>query len=317
MSARKIPRHIQITRFSRRRWCVVFPLGTERGRISDRVFPCRFRCLAVLLLLLLGLGSDRVAEAGPWTQDVGVWQLILTGERYESDEYWDDAGTLRDAGGRFTKNEGRLYVEYGWNERNTLLLEVPYTSVEKDRRGMDGLSGNGVGDVKIGWRGRLFRTDWETASWQIMVGLAAYDAEVPLPLGLGRTFVDLRYLWGRTWPRNGGYAYLAVEAGGRFFEGDEPAQFRLEAIWYHPFSAAWGVALAVNGVESRFVESRVDASGSLMYLGHNRWKVGVGPVLDLGEGKSLKLTYWKDLSGSGTGKGASLEFAFAMTLGRN
>jgi hypothetical protein len=269
----------------------------------------------VFFLLLLGLGFDRVAEAGPWTQDAGVWQLIFTGEHYESDEYWDDVGSLRDAGGRFVKNEGRLYVEYGWNEKNTFLLEVPYTFVKKDQRGMDGLSGNGVGDIKMGWRGRLFRTDWETASWQILVGLAPYNAEAPLSLGLGKTFVDLRYLLGRTWRKNGGYAYFAVEMGGRFFEGDEPAQFRLEAIWYHPFSAAWGVALAVNGVESRFVEAREDASGRVTFLGHSLWKSGVGPVFDLGEGKSLKLTYWKDFAGSGTGKGASLELAFAMTLG--
>ncbi len=271
----------------------------------------RPRAIGGLFPVVLVLACVSAAHAGAWTQPQGALNMTVTVARYESSWYWDEQRESKKAlDGAFSKTEARLYMEYGMTDRYTAILNLPWKRQEK--ASPSDLSDSGVGDIEIGLRRRLWNRGSEAAALQLLFGVpAGYDDRIPVALGTGNRYADLRYVWSRSWPLRGGYGYVNLEAGYRAFDGDEPNQFRFDGILYTPLSSSWGVQLALNVEESDHIARPNPADPTGPKRGHRLWKAGFGPVVHLAGGYSLSLIVYRDILGAYTGEGTNVELSIS------
>ena len=274
----------------------------------------RRRAIDGLLPIAFVLAFASAVHAGAWTQPEGALNMAVTFARYESSWYWDEQRESKKAlDGAFSKTEARLYLEYGLTDRYTAILNFPWKRQEKGSP--SDLSDSGVGDIEIGLRRRLWNRGSEAAAVQLVFGIpAGYDDRIPVALGSGNRYADLRYVWGRSWPLRGGYGYVNLEFGYRAFDDDEPNQFRMDGILYAPLSPSWGMQLALNVEESEHIARPDPADPAAPRRGHRLWKAGIGPVLHLAGGWSLSLIVYRDVLGAYTGEGTNVELSIWTTF---
>ncbi len=263
------------------------------------------------MLSVLALAS--AVHAGAWTQPKGALNMTVTFGSYESSWYWDEQSESKKASdGAFSKTEARLYMEYGLTDRYTAILNLPWKRQEK--ASPSDLSKSGVGDIEVGVRRRFWQRGNEAAALQLMFGIpAGYDDRIPVALGTGNRYADLRYVWGRSWALRGGYGYVNLEAGYRAFDDDEPNQLRFDGILYTPLSPSWGMQLALNVEESEHIARLDPADPTGPRRGHRLWKAGLGPVIHLAGGYSLSLIVYRDVLGDFTGEGTNVELSISTT----
>ena len=85
-------------------------------------------------------------------------------------------------------------------------------------------------------------------------------------LGEGNTYLDLRYLWGKSYEEKGRYGYYSLEAGIRcFLEGNEVDQFRFDGTWFHPFSSVWGFQATLSAIESFSISTSPGRKGFSLF----------------------------------------------------
>jgi len=249
--------------------------------------------------------------AAAWVQPYGETFFSFSMSDYESGWYWDEEGTRQKSGdGAYRKREWKLYIEHGLTEETTLLFALPWQRAEK--LAPSNLSESGFHDLEIGMRRRLWARGFETASWQALVGLpAGYDTEKPFRLGDGNTYLDLRYLWGRSYEMSGRYGYISLEGGIRhFLEGVEVDQFRMDGTWFHPFAKKWGVHSTFSVIEGFSISSDPGRNGFSL------WKAGAGVVFSPTDQTDILLRNIWDFAGKNTGDGSNLELVFSTRIGR-
>ncbi len=261
------------------------------------------------LALLLGYASSSFAAA--WVQPYGETYMSLAFSEYRSDWYWDEAGERkRSNDGTYRKREIKFYTEHGLTEDTTLILSLPWQRAEKLEP--SDLSETAFHDIEFGMRRRLWARGFETASWQLVLGLpSGYNVDKFFRLGEGNTYLDLRYLWGKSYEEKGRYGYYSLEAGIRcFLEGNEVDQFRFDGTWFHPFSSVWGFQATLSAIESFSISSSPGRKGFSLF------KAGAGIVYSFSSGTEIMLRNTWDISGKNTGDGSNLELVFSTQIGR-
>ncbi len=273
-----------------------------------RALLCGFWTLA-MFFLFEDDGSSAFAAA--WVQPRGETYISLAFSEYRSDWFWDEGGDRRRSeDGTYRKREIKLYVEHGLTENTTLLFALPWQKAEKLEP--SDLSEQDFHDVEIGIRRRLWARGFETASWQLLLGIpSGYATDKPFRLGDANTYLDVRYLWGRSYEEKGRYGYVSLEGGLRhFLEGNEVDQFRFDGTWFHPFSATWGFQATLSAIESFSISTAPGRNGFSLL------KAGVGMVYSLSPTTEIMLRNTWDLSGKNTGDGSNLELVFSTRIGR-
>ncbi len=279
--------------------------------MKNRWLPSRTFLATWLLVFALPCFSPPPVLAAAWVQPEGETYLSLSVSEYESGWFRDVSGRRRKSeDGAYRKLEWKFYLEHGLTPETTLIFALPWQRAQK--LAPSNFSESAFHDMEIGFRRKLWARGVETASWQLIAGIpAGYSTEKPFRLGDGNKYLDLRYLWGRSYERIGRYGYISLEAGIRhFLDGEAVDQFRFDGTWFHPFSQKWGSQITFSGIEGFSIS---DAPGR---NGFSLWKAGAGVVFSVSSYSDVTLRNTWDIAGKNTGDGSNLELIFGARIGR-
>ncbi len=250
--------------------------------------------------------------AAAWVQPEGETYISLALSEYQSGWFWDEEGDRKKSGdGTYRKREIKLYMEHGLTEETTLIFALPWQRAEKLEP--SDLSEQDFHDVEIGIRRRLWARGFETASWQLLLGVpSGYTTDSPFRLGDGNTYLDLRYLWGWSYEeQKDRYGYVSLEGGVRhFLEGNEVDQFRFDGTWFHPTSSKLGFQATLSAIQGFSISTAPGRNGFSLFKG------GAGIVYSLSSATEIMLRNTWDLTGKNTGDGSNLELVFSTRFGR-
>jgi len=129
----------------------------------------------ILLPLFLLLVQALQAQSG-WTRTAGGFYLQTDVSVFSSDDYYTVDGMLFSSDTRFRSQALKIYSEYGWTERLTLLGSFP---VLKSNSFNTTDRVTGVGDIRLGAKYGLLK--------QIPVSIAV---EAEIPTGDGTSFAQ-------------------------------------------------------------------------------------------------------------------------------
>ena len=175
-------------------------------------------CFAAGILTCLGGLRDQ-ALAGAWSQPKGHYYAKLSGILYTSDEVYNDMG-VRQAQGMdndsFDGTQGFLYVEYGLQDRLTIIGQVN-AGVLASMNDLVKSETTGIGDFDIGAKYQLVDGPIVLTPFVTMKIPTGYNEHYDPPMGTGNADLELRLLAARSlYPLP---LYIGVESGYRFRKG--------------------------------------------------------------------------------------------------
>lgn len=238
------------------------------------------RCVPLLLSFLVAISFSNLCSAAAWVLPENQTQITVKSYYSFSDDYINKRGkSARSPFGDVTIRETIFTLEKGLTNKDTLIMNIPYSDVYTSNYGFSGISrrSTGVGNIDIGLRHGIKTKGATVTSWQILAGIPTYDRKSHPALNFGSTYIDANYLVGHVFPVHKLYAYTNLELGVRI-KGDGMAdQFRYTYQYYHPMSKNWGLTGGIGGVYS--------LNGS--YNKEPEWRYD---VMRLGFGPSIKST---------------------------
>jgi hypothetical protein len=181
----------------------------------------RFTVLFYAFIYVLTASS--VSYAGAWTMPDGKAYIKVSANAYDSDEHYNADGDAVDfeANGTFEDRNVGLYVEYGVNDRLSLVYSGAYKFLKKKDDQVK-QEFNGLSDMDLALKYRLMNNRAGVVSVQGLVKVPeAYDEdEVMLP-GNAQYDYEIRLMYGRSlYPAVPGY--FNVEGAYRLRD-DAPA----------------------------------------------------------------------------------------------
>lgn len=190
-----------------------------------------FEKVNVLLIALFSIFICSVTAAncfaGAWTMPKGELYARFALNYYTADQNYDEDGDRVDfeQNGDFYDVNGSAYVEYGWLNRVTLIVNTSYKYLEYENDDMTSES-YGLADIDLAVRYLLYHGSSNAISIQGLLKVPeAYDESDDVPLGNGQYDLELRILYGQSlYPMIPGYCNF--EAGYRFRREEPADEFR-------------------------------------------------------------------------------------------
>lgn len=267
----------------------------------------------VLAGCLWGIGLSGSGLAGAWAQEPGRGLAILQYYFYTTDTGFTDGWHSRrfGNGGRFTKNELNLYLEYGLIDRLTLIGNFFLDSVvnESDTTREANF---GPADQEVGLRYQF--VDRVPQSLQLTVKIPGpyYIDDVPA-LGNGQTDVELAYYIGTSFKVFDLYGFIDAGVGYRLRTGPPADEFR----WYfnagfplHPKVDLIFESQGIHGLGNEQPQivgenillttdfSLIKVGASLVFRPIEDWAIQAGPYFHVagratGAGGGFKVAIWR------------------------
>ncbi len=270
-------------------------------------------CFAAGILTCLGGLRDQ-ALAGAWSQPKGHYYAKLSGILYTSDEVYNDMG-VRQAQGMdndsFDGTQGFLYVEYGLQDRLTIIGQVN-AGVLASMNDLVKSETTGIGDFDIGAKYQLVDGPIVLTPFVTMKIPTGYNEHYDPPMGTGNADLELRLLAARSlYPLP---LYIGVESGYRFRKGEYSNQI--------PYFVELGatpqpklfVKGYVAGVDTRVgSEESIGEVGNLQVSEGNFAKMGINGAYNLTGRLWIDILAERTFDGENVGAGVSWGFGVSYS----
>ncbi|MDT8449646.1 MAG: transporter [Wenzhouxiangellaceae bacterium] len=172
------------------------------------------------LIMCLGL-LPRPAESAAWTRPEGSALLSFPVTYSTADEAFDEDGDRQDVP-EFDLIEISPFFEYGLLDSLTFGLQPKYRFVEVETEEGDDVSNDGLAEVDVSLRKRLWGEGDAAFSFQTLVKVPLRSNEGdPAALGRDQYDVDLSLLYGNRHRMSAGTLFYNVDFGYRF-RAEEP-----------------------------------------------------------------------------------------------
>ena len=301
--------------------------------------------LSTSLLLILMTTS---VWAGAWTMPQGKLYTRLAYSEYDSQRFFNENGTThayspnehakaikRDKLPRdfdYDEQTWSLYAEYGLFDALTLIGSVDYKETEWTYQAGPGTASesvdktaksSGLGDINIGLRYRLLKTDSGVLSLQGLYKTGeAYDEEdqdytAEIQRGDGQEDFELKLQYGQSlYPLVPGY--MNAEAGYRWRSQGYSDEFR------------YLIEAGVDITKALYLRSKLDGTanfgngdsgpeGKLTEIDSNPYEIDLGKLeitcgYKVTSQIAVEASYYKELYGASTTQGETYSLAIAATL---
>ncbi|MDH4322161.1 MAG: transporter [Desulfobulbaceae bacterium] len=265
-------------------------------------------CVAIFGLLFCGLFSfASQAAAGAWMRSEGESHYSATLDYSASTDYWDSDGVRRDAGHRFESWNLSQQYEYGYSYYRTL-----YAAADLIQKKGEAGSAAGLGDLRLGMRGRLNRNE-NGRTWEAGVIIpSGYARDRQVRLGYGRFGVEVGLAM-RFLDRPRSHAETGVTV--RLWEGPPAGQVRPYLKWTQQLTAkweGWGELLGDFSLGNGKVESNT-ALGYDQLPEYDVLKAGLGVKYALPKDWSVGFGLYCDLWGRNVGSGVGGNVSVSRT----
>ncbi|MFD2265077.1 hypothetical protein ACFSM5_19390 [Lacibacterium aquatile] len=169
------------------------------------------------------------ASAGAWTQGEGTGQLITTLTWYRTDTTYSADG-VRTGGSDYSRFELSPLLEYGATDSLTIGAQPRYQWLSHDRANGSSASSNGLADIDLSARQRIWRSDNSVLSLQGLVKLPGTSNDSRRP-GIGSEQIDLepRILFGHGFTVGSWSGFLNLEGAYRFRLQEPADEIRFDA----------------------------------------------------------------------------------------
>ncbi|MCX7822741.1 MAG: hypothetical protein N2260_04770, partial [Syntrophobacterales bacterium] len=216
----------------------------------------------IILITAIVLGLSCNVWGGAWLQPKGYLFLSIISYYYKTDTYFDSHGNEKDREGTFTKFEVNPYLEYGFTEEDTIILNIFYDWL-KDDRGYSSVKSEGFSDLEIGWRRLLWTDGSRVVSSQLNVIVPlGYSIEDSPRLGYGRYGIEGFLQYGTSFILFERRGFLDLALGPRIYIGYPSDQIRAK------FSAGYDlfrILQLIGGAELHWGIG----NGSAKWIGQN------------------------------------------------
>jgi hypothetical protein len=175
--------------------------------------------------------------AGASGQQKGNYFNSMKAYYYETDQYFDESGNLRDRGGTFKKYEMNIYVEYGLTDNYTLTLNTFYNWLTDDASGIK-LKNQGFTDQEVGLQRIVANGNHGiVAIHGMLIAPGGYSLEDEPRLGYDRFGAEGALLYGNSFEMLDKYGFFDLRLGYRGYSGYPSSQIRVNAdVGYDIFS---------------------------------------------------------------------------------
>ncbi len=182
--------------------------------------------IAAGIFLLIGLSLQQ-CFAGAWCEPKGAFYGKLSMNRYTTDRTFTSGGGTKHLpnGGKFYDTNMTFYGEYGFLDRLTVSISLPYkwlrssywNTYEEDdvqKRRYIATHYNGMGDVETGLKLGLIKEPFVGSIQFLYKNPGLYTSQEKVMPGNNQSDYEIRLLAGKSlWPFPG---YCGAEAGYRF-----------------------------------------------------------------------------------------------------
>ncbi|MFZ5572345.1 MAG: hypothetical protein ACOZF0_18245 [Thermodesulfobacteriota bacterium] len=266
--------------------------------------------------VLMLLSGSTPCFSGAWTAAKTELYDRLSVNCYHADEYFNDDGDRYPypRNGKFRDWNLGNYLEYGVNDRFTLINSLYYKAIvkEDDLRKEETHS---LGDIDLGMKWKALEGRAGVLSAQGMVKIPDfYDEDAPLPVGNGQYDLEARLLYGRSlYPLIPGY--YNVECGYRWRFEDPSDELRYLIEFGVDFTESFYGRIKLDGIFSLDNGEHRDLVGNPTTT--NNFDLG---KLDMALGYmvaktwGLEIGYTPALYGKNTSRGATWTAAIQFRL---
>jgi hypothetical protein len=224
-----------------------------------------------LSLLLSASLVPQAAHAGAWLAPEGHGQVVVTGTASSAGRAFDSDGRLQDTP-RYNKYELQALMEYGVTDWLTAIA-IP-TLQHVDIAPPTDASRSGFGNSEFGSRIRVIQQDnWVLSAQGTVRVPATGDTNNPAAIGYTGTDVDLRMLYGVSFPLDGMPAFFDAQLAQRFRTGGPPSEARLDLTFGLRTAQQWLLLLQQFNVVS-------EGSGSPPFTSNNYHKLQFSVIYD-------------------------------------
>ena len=172
--------------------------------------------IGLVMIFLLFFSS--VCFSGAWGRKGGELFLAPQFYYYSATKYWDADGDKKDIGCKYKKDEFAFYGEYGFSEKTTFLLRVPFIKVK-----CNGHDASGIGDIETGFVKKIFKGDRGVFSVQTLFIIpSGYSIYKPIRIGYGRFGLETYFLSGYGFDK----VFIEGGVGCRYYKGYPSEQIR-------------------------------------------------------------------------------------------
>lgn len=247
--------------------------------------------------------------AAAWTQPQGQGQVITTLTGYQSSRYFDSNRSAQNTD-TYDKIELSIYSEYGVTDNTTIGLK-PYIISASTR----GRQTNGIGDVEIWLRQRLWFDDFGVLSAQAMLKFpGGYDRLADPALGDSQNDAEVRILFGHLLETGFGQAFYNLEAGLRKRFGMPADELRFDAtLGVRPVNRWLLMAQSFNIIGLRN-PGGTESAATVTGPDYDLFKVQLSVVHELTPGLELQIGGFTEYAGRNTGVGQAVFFAFWISF---
>lgn len=225
-----------------------------------------------LSFLISTLLAPQPALAGAWLAPEGHGQVVVTGTASTATNTFDGGGSLQSTP-RYNKYELQALIEYGVTDWFTAMAipALQHVSIAPPTNA----SRTGFGNSEFGGRVRLIQQDNWILSGQATVRVPGTgDTNNPAAIGYTGTDVDLRALFGVSFPFYGMPAFFDAQLAQRFRTGGPPHEIRLDLSFGLRTAQQWLVLVQQFNVIS-------EGAGEPPFAANNYHKLQFSLIYDL------------------------------------
>jgi hypothetical protein len=177
------------------------------------------RSIVVALVLAL---VPAVAAAQTVPRATNSTFVSLEESFFNASEYYDKDGVLQSNGCNFQKDATQLYVEHGFDTKDTGSVQLEYDHLTCGANTTDGLY-----DAQFAWLHGLTHSDTTNFSWKAeAIVPTGYSLGANPRIGYGRPGAQFGYVYAGTFATPGGYGFYSIDAGLRGYTSYPAPQLR-------------------------------------------------------------------------------------------
>lgn len=176
--------------------------------------------LGILFLNILFFVSN-YCYSSPWGQKENELFIATQFYTYSAKKYWNNSGNKKDIGCTYRKNESAIYGEYGYSNKTTITLRIPYIDSKCGEN-----TAYGISDIELSMIRKLKEQDKSIISAQCLLLMpTGYSIDKPVRIGYNRIGTEFDLI--------GGYSIKnTIFEGGtgfRYYAGYPSEQIRAYA----------------------------------------------------------------------------------------
>jgi hypothetical protein len=177
----------------------------------------RSTVLAAIMALLPAMAAAQTAPRQP-----GNTFFSLTQSVYNSTDFWNGSGIREPNGCNFFQSATVLYLEHGFDTRDTGSVRFEY-----DHLACGASTQNGLNDTTLAWLHEMRHSDTTSFSWRAeAIVPGGYNIGASPRIGYGRFGGQFGAVYEGSFRSEGGYGFYSIESSLRGYFGYPAPQLR-------------------------------------------------------------------------------------------